>query len=101
MQRGKVRGSPWCRLRSTQSAVVTAVTYYLTANNVSPDSVNIVAAAPDGTAKAYTAASTGDAITVTVHDHYDFILIGPVIGLFGGSFRNGVNLGSRATMRKE
>lgn len=83
------------------SAVVTAITYYLSANNVTPDSVTITAAAPDGTAKGYSAATVGDAISVTVYDHYDFILVGPVVGMFGGSFRNGVDLGSRATMRKE
>ena len=84
-----------------QTAVDSAVRYYLESNNVVLDSINISATAPDGTAKAFTAADPGDAIAVSAFSHYDFILVGPILSLFGGSFRNGVDLGSRATMRKE
>ena len=81
--------------------VESAVRNYLTSNNIAEDSINITAADQTGAAKALGAVNTGDAISVAVFDRYDFVLVGPVMGLFGGSFQNGVNLGSRATMRKE
>ena len=83
---------------STEDTVKTVVNVYLSANNISPDSIVIRGAA--GT-KAIGAINTGEDVTVTVYDRYDFILVGPVMSLFGGTFRNGVDLGSRATMRKE
>ncbi len=83
---------------ATEDTVETVVNNYLSANNISPDSIVIRGAA--GT-KTIDAISTGEDVTVTVYDRYDFILVGPVLSLFGGTFRNGVNLGSRATMRKE
>lgn len=82
-------------------AVDSVITYYLQSNNISADSVLITANQADGTAVALAVAQPGDAISVSVFSHYDFVLVGPVFGLFGGSFRNGVDLGSRATMRKE
>ena len=84
------------------STVQTVVTNYLSANNITADSIIISAAAPDGTARSsFTAAQSGDAVTVTVKDQYSFLLVGPVLGLIGRSYRNGVYLGSRATMRME
>ena len=83
---------------STEDTVKTVVNNYLSANNISPDSILIRGAA--GT-KAIGATKTGEDVTVTVYDRYDFVLVGPVMSLFGGNFTNGVNLGSRATMRKE
>ena len=84
------------------SAVATVINNYLSPNNISADSIGITATAPDGTARAsFAGAQSGDAITVTVTDQYTFLLVGPVLGLFGESFRDGVNLGSRATMRME
>jgi Flp pilus assembly protein TadG len=84
------------------TTVSTVVTNYLAANNITADSIRIEAAAPDGTARAsYSAAQSGDAVTVTVKDQYSFLLVGPVLGLFGKSYRNGVFLGSQATMRME
>ncbi|MBK5097521.1 MAG: pilus assembly protein [Gemmatimonadetes bacterium] len=83
------------------AAVDSIVRYYLSSNNVAVDSLHFVANQADGTVVALGAANTGDAISVSVFSHYDFILVGPVLSLFGGSFRNGVDLGSRATMRKE
>jgi len=84
------------------TAVETVVTNYLSANNISADSIIVTAAAPDGTARAsFSSAQSGDAVTVTVKDQYSFLLVGPVLGLFGKSYRNGVNLGSKATMRME
>lgn len=85
----------------SETQVDSAVNYYLAANNIVADSTTISATEPDGTVKAFTAANPGDAVSVTVYDHYDFILIGPVLSLFSKTFRSGVDLGSRATMRKE
>jgi Flp pilus assembly protein TadG len=90
------------QLTRDRAAVVTTVENYLSANNITADSIGIAAAAPDGTARAsFAAAQSGDAISVTVEDRYTFLLVGPVLGLIGRSYRNGVNLGSRATMRME
>lgn len=83
------------------AAVDSIVRYYLTSNNVAVDSLHFVANQADGSVVALASAAPGDAISVSVFSHYDFILVGPVLGLFGGTFRNGVDLGSRATMRKE
>ena len=83
------------------AAVDSIVRYYLSSNNVAVDSLHFVANRADGTVVALGAANPGDAISVSVYSHYDFILVGPVLSLFGGTFRNGVELGSRATMRKE
>jgi Flp pilus assembly protein TadG len=84
------------------SLVRVVVNSYASANNVSVDSTTITAAAPDGTARgSFGAAQSGDAVSVTVYDRYEFLLIGPVLGLIGETFRDGVNLGSRATMRME
>jgi len=83
------------------TAVDSVIRFYLNSNNVPVDSMRITANQADGTVVALGAAQPGDAISVSVFSHYDFILIGPVLSLFGGSFRNGVDLGSRATMRKE
>ena len=84
------------------SAVATVINAYLSPNNITADSIRISATAPDGTARAsFATAQSGDAVTVTVTDQYSFLLVGPVLGLFGKSYRNGVNLGSRATMRME
>ncbi len=83
---------------ATEDTVLTVVNNYLSANNISPDSIVIRGAA--GT-KTIDAINTGEDVTVTVYDRYDFLLVGPVFSLFGGTFRNGVDLGSRATMRKE
>ena len=83
---------------STEDTVKTVVNVYLSANNISPDTIIIRGAADT---KDIGAIVTGEDVTVTVIDRYDFILLGPVISLFGGTFRDGVNLGSRATMRKE
>lgn len=88
--------SPW-----DSAAVDSVVRFYLTSNNIVVDSLNFAANQADGTAVGLASASPGDAISVSVFSHYDFILVGPVLGLFGGTFRNGVDLGSRATMRKE
>ncbi len=83
-------------------AVDSVINYYLTANNVAADSITKSAIdVGTGAAKAFTDANTGDAVSVTVYSHYDFVLIGPVLGLFSKTFRSGVDLGSRATMRKE
>jgi len=95
------------RLAAVQSpldsaAVDSAITYYLGANNVAVDSIRLGATdANTGAAKAFADADPGDAISVAAFTNYDFILVGPVLSLFGGSFRNGVDLGSQATMRKE
>lgn len=95
------------RLAAVQSpldsaAVDSAITYYLNANNVAVDSIRLGATdATTGAAKAFADADPGDAISVAAFTNYDFILVGPVLSLFGGSFRNGVDLGSQATMRKE
>lgn len=83
---------------STEDTIKTVVNVYLSANNISPDTIIIRGAADT---KDIGAIVTGEDVTVTVIDRYDFILLGPVISLFGGTFRDGVNLGSRATMRKE
>lgn len=84
------------------SAVAAVVNTYLSPNNITADSIGISATAPDGTVRAsFAAAQSGDAVTVTVKDQYSFLLVGPVLGLFGRSYRDGVNLGSRATMRME
>jgi Flp pilus assembly protein TadG len=83
------------------TAVDSVIRYYLLSNNINADSVRITANKADGTVVALGAAQAGDAISVSVFSHYDFILVGPVVGLFGGSFSSGVDLGSRATMRKE
>jgi hypothetical protein len=83
---------------STEDTVKTVVNVYLSANNISPDTIIIRGAADT---KNIGTIVTGEDVTVTVIDRYDFILLGPVISLFGGTFKDGVNLGSRATMRKE
>jgi Flp pilus assembly protein TadG len=83
------------------AAVDSVINFYLLSNNIIADSVNITANKADGTVVSLGAAQPGDAISVSVFSHYDFILVGPVLGLFGGSFQNGVDLGSRATMRRE
>jgi len=82
-------------------SVESVIRYYLRSNNINDDSINITANQTDGTVVALASAQPGDAISVAVYSHYDFILVGPVLSLFGRSFRNGVELGSRATMRKE
>ena len=83
------------------AAVDSVIRFYLNSNNVPVDSMSITANQADGTVVALASAKAGDAISVSVFSHYDFILVGPVLSLFGGSFRNGVDLGSQATMRKE
>ena len=83
------------------AAVDSVIRFYLNSNNVPVDSMRITANQMDGTVVALGAAKPGDAISVSVFSHYDFILVGPVMSLFGGTFRDGVELGSRATMRKE
>ena len=83
------------------AAVDSIVRFYLNSNNVAVDSIRFVANQADGTVVAFAAANPGDAISVSVFSHYDFILVGPVLSLFGGTFRDGVELGSRTTMRKE
>ncbi len=88
--------TPW-----DSATVDSVVRFYLTSNNIVVDSLNFAANRADGTAVGLASASPGDAISVSVFSHYDFILVGPVLGLFGGTFKNGVDLGSRATMRKE
>jgi Flp pilus assembly protein TadG len=95
------------RLAAVQSpldsaAVDSAITYYMSANNVAVDSIRMSATdAVTGSAKSFPAANPGDAVTIAVFSNYRFILVGPVLSLFGGSFKNGVDLGSQATMRKE
>lgn len=95
------------RLAAVQSpldsaAVDSAITFYLGANNVAVDSIRMSATdASTGATKAFADANPGDAVTVAAFTNYDFILVGPVLSLFGGSFKNGVDLGSQATMRKE
>ncbi|MEJ2483885.1 MAG: TadE/TadG family type IV pilus assembly protein, partial [Gemmatimonadota bacterium] len=85
-----------------QTAVDSVINLYLSSNNISADSISIEITAPDGTTKAFDIASAGDAVSVIVSDRYEFILLGPIVGLVtGGSFRSGVDLRSRATMRKE
>jgi Flp pilus assembly protein TadG len=83
---------------STEDTILKVVNNYLSANNIIADDIVIRGAADT---KDIGAIVTGEDVTVTVIDRYDFILLGPVISLFGGTFRDGVNLGSRATMRKE
>lgn len=85
-----------------QTAIETVINTYLSSNNMAADSVAIEVSAPDGTAKTLGTATAGDAVSVTVTDQYQFILLGPLVGLVtGGSSRSGVDLRSRATMRKE
>jgi Flp pilus assembly protein TadG len=85
-----------------QTAVETIVNTYLASNNMTGATVTIEVAAPDGTVKSLGTATAGDAVSVIVSDRYNFILLGPIVGLVtGGSASSGVNLQSRATMRKE
>ena len=86
---------------ANQTAIETVINTYLSSNNMTADSVTIDVTAPDGTAKSLGTATAGDAVSVTVSDRYDFILLGPVVSLIGAGSRSGVNLRSRATMRKE
>jgi hypothetical protein len=83
------------------AAILTVINTYLSSNNIAPDSVNIEVTASDGTSKSLGSATAGDAVSVTVSDRYDFILLGPIVALVGGSSRSGLDLASRATMRKE
>jgi Flp pilus assembly protein TadG len=87
---------------ANQAAINTVINTYLASNNITADSVRIEVTAPDGTTKTLGTATAGDAVSVIVADRYDFILLGPLVGLVtGGSSRNGVDMRSRATMRKE
>ena len=87
---------------ANQTAIETVINTYLGSNNIAADAIAIEVTAPDGTAKTLGTATAGDAVSVIVTDTYNFILLGPIVGLVtGGSFRSGVSLQSRATMRKE
>ncbi len=95
------------RLAAVQSpldsvAIDSTIRFYMSANNIAVDSITLSATdASSGSTISFADADPGDAISVSAFSRYDFILVGPVLSLFGGTFRNGVNLGSRATMRKE
>lgn len=87
---------------ANEAAITSVINTYLSSNNIAADSVTIEVKAPDGTAKTLGTAASGDAVSVTVSDRYDFILLGPIVGLVtGGSSGSGVDMRSRATMRKE
>jgi Flp pilus assembly protein TadG len=87
---------------ANQAAIDSVINTYLASNNITPDAVTIEVTAPDGTAKTLGTATAGDAVSVIVADRYDFILLGPLVGLVtGGSSGSGVDMRSRATMRKE
>lgn len=83
------------------AAVDSTIRFYMSANNIAVDSIGLSATDASGTVIAFANAVPGNAISVSAFSRYDFILVGPVLSLFGGTFRNGVDLGSRATMRKE
>jgi Flp pilus assembly protein TadG len=87
---------------ANEAAITSVINTYLSSNNIAADSVTIEVTAPDGTDKTLGEAASGDAVSVTVSDRYDFILLGPIVGLVtGGSSGSGVDMRSRATMRKE
>ena len=79
---------------STDS-VTRVINRYLTSNNIATTDppTTITLAGVGGTA--------GEPVTVTVVTRYDFLLMGPVVGLIGGSFADGVPLRSQTTMRHE
>lgn len=76
-----------------QDSVVATVQAYLASNGINIPDGDIVIT-NFGT-------STGNPVTVRVSAEYDFILLGPIMSLFGSSFTDGVTLSSETTMRKE
>jgi Flp pilus assembly protein TadG len=73
----------------------TVIENYLSSNNIAstdpPTTITITGASGDA----------GEPVTVTVVTRYDFLLMGPVIRLIGGSFADGVPLRSQTTMCHE
>jgi Flp pilus assembly protein TadG len=85
----------------TVDSVTNVINGYLASNNIAPStaasSPTTITIEPTGLSSAV----AGTPVTITVVTRYDFLLMGPVVGLIGGSFANGVFLRSQTTMRHE
>lgn len=79
-------------------SVTRVINRYLTSNNIAPSTA---ASSPTTITLTGIGGTAGDPVTVEVVTRYDFLLMGPVVGLIGGSFADGVPLRSQTTMRHE